>query len=437
MDNNYSEQVNQLEGRAKAIHSFLSYAPRAFVVEFSGTPKSGKSTSVEAIRHFFARHQFRVHVLAERAAVCPIPMKGHLFFNTWCATSMLAELLANVETETDIIIVDRGLFDSLVWMTMQEDRGELTAQEARTIEGFLLLDRWCTLTDLAVVMSVSPDEALSRENAQRITTKSGSIMNRDVLTAIITSVEKSIKKYSPRFRGVIHHDTTGLQVRQSNIYLAENILDQLEQFLNPEILVVPRQELSKLVLRNGGAFGDSAINEAHDCIRKYGTFIRRANAEKSSEYVQIAPCAILFFENQVFLFQRKEADPKSRLYGKTTILRGCHVSKRSGVDLPELLQQSLQDKVSGSLHLSRVFGFKAQGFCWDRENEYSKRHFGVIYKIVIDNPHTAVDLKKKEFRKQRGHDLIGSFVSGGDVRARQEELNLENWSRTILRNLVI
>src|SRR5882724_237537 len=101
MTSETERQVGLLEDRATEIRALLRYAPRPFVIEFAGTPKSGKSTSVEAIRHFFTRHDFRVHVLSERAADCPIPMKGHLFFNTWCATTMLAELLANVETETD------------------------------------------------------------------------------------------------------------------------------------------------------------------------------------------------------------------------------------------------------------------------------------------------------------------------------------------------
>jgi len=100
-------------------------------------------------------------------------MKGHLFFNTWCASTMLAELLANVETETDIIIVDRGLFDALVWLTLQRQRGELTGDEAQIIENFLLLERWRTLIDLAVLMKVTPDEAIKRELAPRISAKLG------------------------------------------------------------------------------------------------------------------------------------------------------------------------------------------------------------------------------------------------------------------------
>src|SRR5262245_46546772 len=86
------------------------------------------------------RGQFnRFYLSTPRGALHP--MKGHLFFNTWCAATMLAELLENVDTDTDIIIVDRGLFDALVWLTLQHQRRELTQDEAKTIEAFLLLDR--------------------------------------------------------------------------------------------------------------------------------------------------------------------------------------------------------------------------------------------------------------------------------------------------------
>jgi thymidylate kinase len=193
MPSRLTQQIKTLEGRADSIkEKLLQFASRAFVIEFAGTPKSGKSTSVEAVRHFFSRHGFRVHVLIERASVCPIPMKGHLFFNTWCAATMLAEMIANVDTETDIIIVDRGLFDSLGWLKMQHQRGEVTQEEAQIIESFLLLDRWRLLTDLAIVLNVSPQKAIAREKAQRVATKPGSIMNPDVLKTLSASVSEAL-----------------------------------------------------------------------------------------------------------------------------------------------------------------------------------------------------------------------------------------------------
>jgi hypothetical protein len=85
--------------------------------------------------------------------------EGPPFFNTWCVASMLAELLANFETETDLIIIDRGLVDSLVWLIMQKNRGELTPDETARFENFVLLDRWTSLIDLALVVYVDPEEA--------------------------------------------------------------------------------------------------------------------------------------------------------------------------------------------------------------------------------------------------------------------------------------
>ena len=429
------DAVDELEAQAERLQSLLQYAPRAFVMEFAGTPKSGKSTSVEAVRHFLSRHGFRVHVLSERAAICPIPMKGHLFFNTWCACSMLAELLANVETETDIVIIDRGLFDALVWLTLQQKRGELTENEASTIESFLLLERWRALIDLAVVMSVSAEEALSREENQRITRKAGSIMNPEVLAAIDRSVGDAVAQYGDRFPGVIHYPTNGGEVRRSNIELTGRILDQLASFLNPEVLVVPRDRLEALQLQDGGCFGDEASKSVMACISSFGCFMRREDAESDLTHVQIIPCGLLTNEERgVFLFQRKETDPKYRLYGKTTIWQGCHVTKKEDADPAALLRPALMDRVSRSLFLSRVFPVKLLGYCWDPNDPGSSRHFGVIHRIDINNPHTAADLKKKEFRKQRGHGWIGQFVDDWQGLVDGiEELNIESWSQAILK----
>lgn len=435
MKPNLQDQVKHLEAHADRLRSLLIYAPRAFVIEFAGTPKSGKSTSSEAIRHFLARHGFRVHVLTERAAVCPIPMKGHLFFNIWCAASMLAELLANVETETDIIIVDRGLFDALVWMTLQKKRGELTVEEERTIKDFLILERWRSLIDLTVVMSVSGGVAISRENSQRITRKLGSIMRPDVLEAINDSVKEAIHRDASHFPMLLHHETTGHQVRHSNIDLAEKVLNCLECFVNPKVLVVPRPKIEALPLQDGVALGKKFTRKALRCISTYGKFMRREEAEKRPGYVQIIPCGLLTRDDKVFLFQRKETDPKYRLYGKATIWQGCHVSERKGEKIPEGLKSVLQERISRSLFLSRVFPVEALGYCWDRDDPLSSQHFGLIHRIHIDNPHTAIDLKKKEFRKRRGHGLIGTFESIPDIRKNLEKLQLESWSRSIIMSL--
>jgi hypothetical protein len=79
MTRDVDQEIQMLEQRADAVKNLLPFAPRAFVMEFAGTPKAGKSTAVEAIRHFFTRHGYRVHVLVEASVRLPNPYEGAPF----------------------------------------------------------------------------------------------------------------------------------------------------------------------------------------------------------------------------------------------------------------------------------------------------------------------------------------------------------------------
>lgn len=82
-----------LLSEASALLTILrAQARRAFVIELTGTPKAGKSTSVATLQTFFKEAGYQVHLLKERAADCPLPMKGHFFFNAWTTATMLAEV---------------------------------------------------------------------------------------------------------------------------------------------------------------------------------------------------------------------------------------------------------------------------------------------------------------------------------------------------------
>jgi len=172
------------------------------------------------------------------------------------------------------------------------------------------------------------------------------------------------------------------------------------------------------------------------CITSHGQFLKRAEAEARRDCVQIIPCGVLRYKEQVFLFQRKETDPKYQLYGKRTVWQGCHALKQPKITLPNLLMSALRERISRELFVSRSFPTQPVGYCWDKDNETSSHHFGVVYTITIDNPDTAIDLKKKQFRKRRGHDLSGQFVDVQTLTANRSELNLESWSHTILKEML-
>jgi len=430
------EQVLELEQRARELHSIVELAPRAFVVEFAGTPKSGKSTSVEAIRHFFRRFGFSVHVLSERAAQCPIPMKGHLFFNTWCATTMLAELLENVDTQTDIIIADRGLFDALIWFQTQAKRGELLDEELSQIESFLLMDRWKDLFNLVAVLRAGAATALERENANRITERPGSIMNTSMLETLSDAVDEAIELHGKKFSNVIRMDTDDGDIRTVNARLLSQILNHFESFVNPEILVVPKQDMEGLLSTAPFAFTpDDESASIQVIIETHGEYRRRTEVESDRDFIQIIPCGVLLYEGRVFLFQRHDKSPKSRLYGKATIWQGCHVTRPADLDRSmSTVLEALESRIAQSLFISRKLRSRFVGYTWDDSETGDGRHLGLIYRMNIESPELAESLMKKEFRRSRGHSLTGGFGKIEELVSSMDEVDLEPWSRTILSN---
>jgi predicted NUDIX family phosphoesterase len=149
--------------------------------------------------------------------------------------------------------------------------------------------------------------------------------------------------------------------------------------------------------------------------------------------VQIIPSGILAHNDKVFIFRRKEADSKYRLYGKTTILEATHTVKPIETqDYGALLEDALSKRIARSLFIARKFPMKLVGYCWDRDEVNSKRHFAVVFEVQIDSEATADDLRKKEFRRWRGPSRAGEFMSWQDLDRQAQDLNLEPWSRSIV-----
>ena len=89
---------------------------RPIVIEFSGSPKAGKTSCINSLELFLKRNGFTVQVVQERASVCPVSDKQSPMFNMWTSCASLTGLIGTLENKTsqpDVLILDRGVFDSL------------------------------------------------------------------------------------------------------------------------------------------------------------------------------------------------------------------------------------------------------------------------------------------------------------------------------------
>ena len=86
---------------------------KPFMVEFTGTPESGKTTTIKNLSNKLISNGYEVTVLQESAERLPTEIpKGTWNANLWMHFQTTAEILRASYIKADIILIDRGLLDS-------------------------------------------------------------------------------------------------------------------------------------------------------------------------------------------------------------------------------------------------------------------------------------------------------------------------------------
>jgi predicted NUDIX family phosphoesterase len=400
-------------------------ARRAYVVEIAGTPKAGKSTTIAMLQSFLRTFGWRVEVLRETAAKCPLPMKGHFFFNTWTTATMLAGLLETVDRALDLIIVDRGLFDAIVWLELQRRRGQVSTEEATAFSDFVLLDRWRQLVDASFVMEVSPRVAMDREQHDRLVSRTGTIMNEDALTQFNATLTECRASLSSAFS--FHYiDGDSKDRKEIALALLRELLARVRDRVDPDVAGAPRVLMEKITAGN-----KSMPWTRWEVLKSHITTRRRSDAEADPRWVQFMACGVLRFDDGVFVFDRTDVTKISR-YGKSAIWRSLHVEAETEEHVRDAawIGESLRRRLAETLYVQVGFGEpRPLGLVWDPETE--PQHAAIVFSVSVESRSVAESLAEKEFKTSgRRNPMSSRFVSLRQISA--ETAELESWSRTIL-----
>lgn len=421
--------VRKLQHDAEELLAVVrAQARRGYLVEISGTPKAGKSSTISMVEGFFRACGWRVGVLRETAALCPLPMKGHFFFNTWTTTQMLAAVLEAVERPLDLVIVDRGLFDALVWLELQKVRGQVASDEANAFSAFVLLDRWRTLIDTSLVMKVSPKVAMEREQHDRLVPRIGSVMNEQTLSLFNATLATCLTTYSTAFN-FYEVDVDLVNRKEAACLVARALLGRIHASVDPDIAGVPKTLLNRLLGESKTpCLSWSLWDEVAGAIE----LRRRSEAERDTEWVQLMSCGIVSFDNGVFVFDRSDSEKVHR-YGRSTIWRSRHVEACSIEQARQAtwLADGLSQRLAETLYVKVGFAQpRPLGLVWDPALE--PQHLAVAFRIPIESRSVADSLEQKEFRTNgRRHQLLSRFVSLSEL-TKLPAAELEGWSRAIV-----
>ena len=415
--------MNTLHNRGKKLaYEFSIHARKPIVVEFAGVPKAGKTTTLANVQTFLKRCGFRTDVVIERASVCPIRDKKHANFNVWTACTTLSQILEKTQStphadDPQILFLDRGLFDSLCWLTMMEKISRLRTEDKEIVQKFLTLDDWRKRISAVFVMLVSASDAMKREQGVLpLNGAVGSIMNKDVLRNIREINKKCIDQFRGDFR-IFEIDTSYGDTRNNPATTAETvanvILDLVEEQITERVLSCPKDVIGEIF--GGNVFVDDV--QAHKLTdtfqdAKVSQFLPRQDVEADASQVQAIPILVVRNANgHVLRLRRREKSVDNLLHNKIVLWAGGHVrveDEIGGRSIVNCIVREVEEELRLQIEPSSI---ELIGAIYFDDGNNSARHVAIAYEWMAPSEDVSIVLSRSEFFEKRGTSLSGSFAS--------------------------
>lgn len=446
MDNqNRSARIKELENLAIEILDFKAERKlrRPLLIEFCGSPKSGKSTTITSLNQFLKRNGFSTTVLTERASVCPISNKKDPFFNIWTLTSAIAEIIEHLDkNDTDIIIADRAIFDALCWFEWlnKNDSIEspyLNEENYKSLLSFIKMDLLKDYIDIIYVFKVEPKISIEREYSSLLTDKRGSIMQEPVLKSFSNAVENVIKEQRNDFRKVITIDTGTKENNKSpNIVsynVTKSILETLRMLLIEKVGYFEQNELVKAGLKD-------EINDFNLISNMPISYKERDLVEKSLEYIQPLPIVVITNKSRDKVLVVKKSNKKtskdSPERNKVLLYLGGHIRQEDSKEtnqktITKSLRREIKEEIGESINVENIEPFLIYTPTYSSK---SKKHLAICYVVEMDFLGRKFKLTSDEHIMKAGKTISGHTM-GLERLIQEEGKNLESWSIEILKKV--
>ena len=231
------------EAQAQRILAFLKahirydngFIPPPFVVEFTGSPSAGKSTTIVELYKFLRRLGFRVFKPLEGAEQIQHIPRTTPVYNIRTGLYALEILLDESYKHTyDIILLDRGIFDIYAWMMYWHDKEKLTGPQVDLFQRFFLSPFWSDSIAAAYFMVCSPDEAMRRELRIALSERLGETTNPSSVAKLVDRYTRAYEMLKPRHPQLELIDTTTLAEQDMVELIGTKLLGALENRIPKE-----------------------------------------------------------------------------------------------------------------------------------------------------------------------------------------------------------
>lgn len=413
---------------------------RPIVIEFSGSPKSGKTSCINSLELFLKRNNFKVQIIQERASVCPIHDKHSPMFNIWTSCTSLAGMIGVLERreiDCDVLILDRGIFDALCWFNWLSAKKMMELEQKKTVESFLLMDALVNRIDIVFAFHAKPEISIEREYASLLTDKLGTIMNTEVLSEYLVSIKNTIIEKKRYFHSVFDIDTSKKTQNEVSKEVTDKTLETLLNLLMEQIGYFELTNKDREALHQKRAFTFSELNFHEKNLK----FDLRNKVEDNGDLIQPLPIVVITDEKREKVLAIKKS-PKavsqdSPEKDKLLLYVGGHPRYEDSTEATSqnflsvckcALRREVREEIGISIALNNIEPF----LIYTPDSDKSKKHLGVCFIVELDITTLKLRLDPHELILNKGTSKSGKFLNISEIHQLSDQL--EPWSIEILKH---
>lgn len=223
---------------------------KPYVIEFTGTPRTGKTTLINNLKDFFKKGSFKVSVLEEFTTSdrykkgLKLKLKNQYanVVNTEIPRYVLRDLTNEIRKNKDIIIVDRSLVDRLIWVYRLHEKKGISDEEVVKYKR-RYIPKIKEKINIVIATYTDSLTSLRRDYKANLSLEKRNFLNESNVNEYnkaLLDVRKLADEEGINFK---LFDTTTVDEREISIRVANDILDDMRSYYLREI----KKEIDNIV----------------------------------------------------------------------------------------------------------------------------------------------------------------------------------------------
>lgn len=232
-DSEYYEKLKKLHAQKVELQKLkaLCSLSKPFVIEFCGTPRTGKTTTINNLYDFFKKGGFNTTVIEEfttseyyKEEFKPrFRDSSAVDFNIAIIEEVAKQLKDAVNSDNDVILIDRSINDRQIWNYRRYEKGDMSEDIYQQLRK-KYSEKSNELIDFLVITYANPLISLKRDYYSSLALEKRRFLNIDNLTEYNNALKDLGGLFMESVENSVLLDTTSMIMNDVSIEVASQVM---------------------------------------------------------------------------------------------------------------------------------------------------------------------------------------------------------------------